>query len=667
MESFIDYDAEIDAIVEQSSRLNVFKLSAAQLQRRSKVYQLFATIPKKKFERENYSLNEHNLYFEELIADAIHKLPDYAESKVSRIEVKGQNVYLAFRTTELRDKIFQNGLVIENIGNLRFRTEKKRSFRITVMGVPLIVSDGELKELYARYGEVISCYSVKKFTRKGLPYYNGNRVVVFASVSLPIPKNLQIGSDLISNKFTWKGIPAEIIKTDLVKAYVAGRAFVEEYAFNAENQEEILKTFMRKFFDVGLKQLAAQESNPPENTLWSDEPLDWEIYQPNENETQEQQRERLCREMMLKNIEIREEGVFQPEKERNKQPSASKTQPEKEDIAVTKKPQVVKQRKTSGLEKENQEIASHKCHNDEPLNAASPQGISSDAKNPETGSKSADSSEISKPVVTDSANPDCSRDLFSSPSDTPNNENENENETEPMDSEEIPCAQPNQNVSVVTCSQRLYDENKLPLVMSESDQSSEEENLVATQKKAKSEKTKPFKTQMAESPHNRKRKTAKPNVPNPTDATKEIMENQSKYDAIFKKKARNFRIQTDENLHSLAQKINADPNISNLGPIEWHYLAQDVDQYFDFLACLLNQKSTPISEMTNIPDPLARAITRNHSLSKAQQQHNVRVFLSGCRTSARMIEQSQPRNTKEHRITLQKIWNYFHETLKGEL
>ena len=94
-------------------------------------------------------------------------MPDYTQERISRIEVKGQKITLSFRQKELKDKLYQNGLNVQGIGMLRFTPEKNKTFRITVIGVPEVVADKELRELYAKFGEIVNCYSVKKFTLGG--------------------------------------------------------------------------------------------------------------------------------------------------------------------------------------------------------------------------------------------------------------------------------------------------------------------------------------------------------------------------------------------------------------------------------------------------------------------------------------------------------------------
>ena len=100
-------------------------------------------IPKSKFDTK-FTSNQHNVYFEKKIANAINESPDYIQDIISRIEVKGQNVTLSFRGKELRENIYKNGLKVQRIGLLRFRAEKNKAFKITVIGVPEVVTDNEL-------------------------------------------------------------------------------------------------------------------------------------------------------------------------------------------------------------------------------------------------------------------------------------------------------------------------------------------------------------------------------------------------------------------------------------------------------------------------------------------------------------------------------------------
>ena len=103
--------------------------------RKAQVYNLFTTIPKNSFDHERFNLNEHTTFLEEKIAEVINDLPDFKQERISRVEVKGKNVFLSFRKNgddkewkNLGEKIFERGLSVPGVGMLRFCTEKNKTF-----------------------------------------------------------------------------------------------------------------------------------------------------------------------------------------------------------------------------------------------------------------------------------------------------------------------------------------------------------------------------------------------------------------------------------------------------------------------------------------------------------------------------------------------------------
>ena len=243
-----------------------FAISSAAKIRKSHFAFLFATLPNRFIlVNDEHSVQDNNNYFEGAIINALKNLNINLvdPSILVSLEVKGKNITICFSEKKHQQLLLKEGLKLPEIeGILRFRGERKRTFQITVLGVPMEITDQELGKAYETFGKIAQVYSVKKFYR-GQEYKNGNRVVVFASLQQPIPKNCSFGDKTVTNRFRNKDIPKEICESEELKAFIYATIHSEKEEYQGQNKLQVMEELMRVFLHGWVAEgIARQPENP---------------------------------------------------------------------------------------------------------------------------------------------------------------------------------------------------------------------------------------------------------------------------------------------------------------------------------------------------------------------------------------------------------------------